>query len=284
VIDVREFKGPEAGACLLVFGAIHGNEVCGPRALLRIAEEIKSGQLKLLKGRLRLVPVCNQKAFDEKKRYIEENLNRVFEVSPSATSHERKLAHQLAPLLKDCDYFLDLHSMQAEGEAFVVLNQDLPESDAFGRALGLQWILKGWPDLYKNFPEKPSRCTQDYADLLGKPNALIECGSNGAPEADQVAYECTLRALSHLGILGPEHVAPPRKSKSLRLTDLYFRDSAQDSFLKVWENFEPVQAKMVIGHRADGKPVLSPRDGYIVFPSSASAVGTEWFYIATAES
>lgn len=280
MIRALEFSSERPGPHLLIFGAIHGNEICGTYALRRLAAELESGQRRLLKGRCTFVPVCNERAFNEGRRFIEENLNRVFHADEPATSHERRVAAELVPLVDRCDLLLDLHSMQSEGEPFAFLNQDRPESEALCRSLGVAWIMKGWPELYSGFPDRLSSCTQTYADRRGKPNALIECGTNGRPEADAVAYRAAISAMVALGMMDDMEPLPKVEPKFLNLTDLYFREAVEDRFVKTWKNFEPVRAGDLIGHRGDGSEVRCPRDGFLVFPSPISEVGTEWFYVA----
>jgi predicted deacylase len=280
---IREFKSGLPGPRLLVFGAIHGNEVCGARALERLASEFESGLRRLLRGSCVFVPVCNERAFASGTRFVEENLNRVFCPHENETSYERQLANRLSPLMKECDFFLDLHSMQSEGDPFAFLNTPSAGSEKLCRSLGVRWIVTGWPELYSGFPDKDSCCTQTYADRLGVPNTLVECGTHGAPEADEVAYRSTLRCLAHLGLVAEAPPVQHAETLFLKLTDLRFRESAEDRFVKVWKNFEPIREGEVVGYRADGKPERAPRDGFIVFPSPVSAVGTEWFYVAVAD-
>jgi predicted deacylase len=283
-----EFVAAPSGPHLLVLGAIHGDEVCGSRALARLAREFEQGTCKLQRGRCTFVPVCNERAYAQNRRYVEQNLNRVILRYEDPQSYEQGLATEVAAMIEDCDVLLDLHSMQPEGDPFVFLNRPSPASEALCRALGMRWIMKGWPELYAAHPDKLSHCTQSYADRFGKPNALIECGTNGDPRADEVAYDATVRCLAHLGLLSvvDAQVTPGfTEPAMLTLTDLYFRDSPEDRFAKTWRNFEPVHAGEIIGYRADGQmPVSCPRTGFIVFPSPVSAVGTEWFYVAQGES
>jgi predicted deacylase len=284
MIRIREFSSNAPGPRLLVFGAIHGNEVCGPLALERLASELESGQLGLSRGSLRMVPVCNEGAFVARSRYVDENLNRVFQTHDAPRSHERRLANQLAPLVEGSDYLLDLHSMQAKGDPFVFLNRPNPHSEDFCKALGTEWIVKGWPELYESFPELQACCTQTYADRQGVPNALIECGSHDDPAAAEVAYGAVRRALAHLGMAAPLNDEAASPISFLTLKDLYFRESEHDAFAKTWRNFESIEEGELVGFRGPERvPVLSPRQGVIVFPSPVSSIGTEWFYVAVRE-
>ena len=283
VIPTFRRAGVAPGPHLVVFGAIHGNEVCGPLALQRLMEEFESGKRTLLKGTCTFVPVCNARAFAANTRYIEENLNRVFLVREDPTSHEGQLANELAPLVHQADYLLDLHSMQADGEPFVFLNNPNRSSEEFCHALGVPCIMKGWPELYAAHPDKLANCTQSFADRLAIPNALIECGRHDDPQSVEVAYRTVLNALNFLGLCATGPVIL-RTTRFLELRSIFFREHAGDTFVKTWRNFEPVRQGDIVGHRATGEPVRSNVDGFIVFPSPVSAVGTEWFYVAESAS
>ncbi|MDP2104085.1 MAG: succinylglutamate desuccinylase/aspartoacylase family protein, partial [Candidatus Gracilibacteria bacterium] len=67
------------GIHILFFGAIHGNEVCGPKALDEIIQDFETHKIELKSGKVTFVPICNKMAHDEGKRYIDVNLNRVIE-------------------------------------------------------------------------------------------------------------------------------------------------------------------------------------------------------------
>ncbi len=280
MIQIHEFVGEESGTHLLILGGIHGNEVCGPRALSKLVDELRGGKRTLAKGRLTIVPVCNPRAHAANVRFIEENLNRVFEPSDAPKSYERRLAQSLAPLVARCDALLDLHSMQSKGEAFSVLNQDRPGSASLCRALGTRWMLSGWPEVYRDHADKDSCCTQSLADRHDKASALIECGQHGSVEADRVAEIAIERALAHFGLggLAAGHVAnlEPRR---VHLRSVHFRESDGDRLLKDFENFESLRQGDPIVKRADGRVEHAPEDGVIVFPSPHSAIGTELYYL-----
>ena len=71
MINKFEFLGTESGVNVLILGAIHGNETAGPKAINRLISEIESGKIKLLKGKLVLVPVCNVEANKKDVRSID---------------------------------------------------------------------------------------------------------------------------------------------------------------------------------------------------------------------
>ena len=71
------FEGAKEGKSLLLLGCVHGNEVAGEYALKRLVNEIKTGEIVIKKGKLTIVPVCNELANKKDVRQIDENLNRV---------------------------------------------------------------------------------------------------------------------------------------------------------------------------------------------------------------
>ena len=61
-LRIHQFAGLEAGPRVLVLGAVHGNEVCGARAIERVVRELDEGRLSIARGTLTLVPVTNPRA------------------------------------------------------------------------------------------------------------------------------------------------------------------------------------------------------------------------------
>ena len=77
---------------LLVTGAVHGNERCGPQAIRQAATEIASGALKLEHGRVVFVPVVNRLADYRNVRFVDENLNRIFKYHSDPKTLEQRIA------------------------------------------------------------------------------------------------------------------------------------------------------------------------------------------------
>ncbi len=86
--------------------ATHGDERIG----LSVAEEIK--KLHISKKVL-IVQIANEKALRQKKRFIDQDLNRSF---PGKTTgnHEQMLAYKLLPTIKSADVVIDIHSTKSE--------------------------------------------------------------------------------------------------------------------------------------------------------------------------
>lgn len=285
------------GPSLVVLGAVHGNEVCGAHAIVRAIDDLTHGRLRLLRGRLTLVPVANPLAFAQATREGERNLNRRFLPQPDPQDYEDRITHQLAPLLAQHEVLLDLHSFHTPGDPFAMVGPRnnsgarepfarAAEEMALARALGAQQVVEGWLEVYDRaaglrgeLPDDEGIGTNEYMRSQGGYAVTIECGQHEDPEAIDVATRAIHGALAHLELV---HVlAPPRfAGPAARLKDVVLRESPADRLAQDWHSFDAVQAGDVIAHRADGTPVAAPYDGCVLFPHPEAEVGQELFYLA----
>jgi uncharacterized protein len=304
------YHGLEEGPRLVVLGAVHGNETCGTQAILRLVGELERGERELLKGLLTLVPVTNPLAYQRGERMGERNLNRNFRITAAPADFEDRVANRLCPLLAAHDVLLDLHSFHTPGEPFVMLGPEdnaagletfrrAAEEEALVRRLGPRRIVEGWLETYARGvarrianPNATLRAqmlstdpsygigTTEYMRGQGGYGVTLECGQHDDPEAPEVAYQAILNALAHLGMLELPPPPPRPDLEVLRLVEVVDRDHMDDRFTRPWQSFDRVRAGEPVGQRADGQPVLSPADGFIVFPNPNALPGNEWFYRA----
>ena len=285
------------GPSLVVLGAVHGNEVCGAHAIVRAIDDLTHGRLRLLRGRLTLVPVANPLAFAQATREGERNLNRRFLPQPEPQDYEDRITRQLAPLLAQHEVLLDLHSFHTPGDPFAMVGPRnnsgarepfarAAEEMALARALGAQQVVEGWLEVYDRaaglrgeLPDDEGIGTNEYMRSQGGYAVTIECGQHEDPEAIDAATRAIHGALAHLELA---HVpAPPRfAGPAARLKDVVLRESPADRLAQDWHSFDAVQAGDVIAHRADGTPVAAPYDGCVLFPHPEAEVGQELFYLA----
>ncbi|MBV9159170.1 MAG: succinylglutamate desuccinylase/aspartoacylase family protein [Candidatus Kaiserbacteria bacterium] len=278
MIESFEFKGPEAGPAVLFFGAIHGNEVCGPKAIRRFVDELQSGVRSLQKGSVTFVPVCSPRAYEANTRYCEENLNRIFKRTENPTSYEAALANELAPFIERCDVFLDLHSMTASGKPFIFIDFPSDATHALARSLPAEMAIVGWPELYKRpETEHDSFDTTTYAAEHGKAGLLIECGQHEDPEAAEVAYRAIENTLIHCGVLLGN--APENDLTIIEMDRVFFRKSEAEKFAKDWQHLEHVNKDEILFYDENGAPVTAPYDAYVIMPKESAKVDEEWLYL-----
>lgn len=266
------------GPSLLVFGAIHGDETCGPAALSRLAEELSAGTVRLTRGTLALVPVCNPRAYESGARFVDKNLNRVFRPHAAPSCYEEGLADELAPLVARHDFLLDLHSLSSGDAPFVFRDYADAATVAFAGALGVADVVTGWPEMYS---ETADVDTGAYARSLGKVGVTVECGRHGSAESAQVAYRAVRAAMAHLGLAEGERLLPA--AVRVIRAETIFRKERPGEFVRAWKNFDAVRAGETVGRYADGSELKAPADGLVILPYAGARPGDEWFYFGVPE-
>jgi predicted deacylase len=297
------------GTRLIVLGAVHGNETCGTHAITRLAAELDAGMLRLARGCLTLVPVTNPLAYANARRTGDRNLNRKLAPTETPREYEDHVANWLCPLLAQHEVLLDLHSFQSASAPFVMVG---PENNAgtlepFTQAareealvvrLGVGRAVDGWLDTYAAGAARRRELaasmsstaldtdpsygigTTEYMRSVGGCALTLECGQHDDPRGRDVAYQAILNTLAHLRLIDAPDPPPVARLEGLRLCELFPRLHAGDTFVRGWKSFDAVAAGTRIATRHDGSTVVSPFDGYVVFPNPLAQPGNEWFYLA----
>jgi uncharacterized protein len=292
---------------LIILGAVHGNEVCGTRAIERLISEIDSGALRIERGTLTLVPVTNPLAYALKRRQGDRNLNRNLRLNADPKDFEDRIANALCPLLDAHEVLLDLHSFHTGGQPFVMLGprDNAGPLEPFHHAaaetqlaahLGVSRVVEGWLDTYalgvnrrrKGKPDANPLLldaaygvgTTEYMRSRGGYGVTLECGQHEDPQAPEVAYRAIRQTLALLKLIDTSPETPTQTFEVLRLEDVIDLEDSGDTFVREWQSFDPVKAGDLIGHRHDGREVRVEHDGFIIFPNPRALPGNEWFYFA----
>lgn len=302
----RHYTSPAAGPKLIVLGAVHGNEVAGTRAILRIAEALDSGALELLRGALTLVPITNPLAYNKGQRAGDRNLNRALLPTDTPQEYEDHIANWLCPLLAQHDVLLDLHSFQSPGQPFAMLGPQnntgtlepfahAAEEEALIVRLGVSRVLDGWLATYargvarrRGSPfataltahERYGIGTTETMRAHGGWAITLECGQHDDPAAPEVAWQAIRNTLAHLGMIDAPPPQPAAALEALQLVDVIDRHHPDDRFAREWASFDRLSAGTLIAVRADGSELRAGHDGHIVFPNVRAEPGNEWFYLA----
>lgn len=309
-LRAHRFAGLLPGPRLIVLGAVHGNEVCGTLAIERLLSDIDAGRLRVERGLLTLVPVCNPMAYAQRRRQGERNLNRRLLPRERPIDFEDHLANVLCPWLSEHDVLLDLHSFHTAGLPFAMIgpHDNQGSLEPFGQAeaelrmaihLGPTRLVEGWLEAYaRGAARRLKRAgasnglaadadpsygigTTEYMRTQGGYGITLECGQHDDPEAPEVAYRAILQTLALLEMAPGVPLRPPAPAfQLLSLGEVVDRLHPGDCFTRDWESFDPVAAGQPIGVRHDGSVVAASDDGHIVFPNPRAEVGNEWFYFA----
>ena len=287
------YTGLGKGPRLIITGAVHGNETCGTKAILRVMEEIDSGKLLVANGSVTFVPVTNPLAYQLVRRSGDRNLNRNLFPNENPQDFEDQIANWLCPLLAQHDVLLDLHSFNADSEPFVMmgpLDNDGPlqpfkhadKERALARRLGVRRFVDGWLGTYgQGVQRRMSDASQletvlrygvgttEFMRTTGGYALTLECGQHNDPAAPEVAYRAIMNTLAFLNVIDAPAPEPIPADKT----------DAADSFVQTWSSFDPVSRGQQIGVRADGTPVTSELDGRILFPDVNAGANQEWYYL-----
>ena len=274
------------GKRLLVTGGVHGDEYCGPEAVKRVITAVESGDVVVQKGALECIPVCNPKAYAQRTRFVERNLNRYLFPKEDKTHYEDFIDPALCAAIDRADFLVDLHSYASQGDAFMFIGNKNAEETAFARALGIRDFVCGWAEAYGDSGkkgDKESQGTTEYVRLQGGLGVTLECGHHHNKDAADVGYYAALRALDHLGMLAPDCAAKqslpaaPPDGRCVRMKSVFYRDPGM-KWVKEWRHFDELRKGDVIATSDAGATVLAQEDGFIVLPKAHAKVGEEWFY------
>ena len=306
-----QYTGTNPGVRLIVTGAVHGNETCGTKAILRVLDDIESGRLNIIAGQVTFVPITNPLAYAKGERTGDRNLNR--NLSPTATpkDFEDHIANWLCPLFAAHDVLLDLHSTRASNPAFAMLGpvdndgslqpfRHHANERALAARLGVGRFVDGWLNTYAlgvsrrtadakstgaqlnplNTDARYGIGTTEYMRSTGGYAITLECGQHDAAASPDVGYQAIANALAFLGISDGAMPAPVTDAEQLHMVEVIDKQHADDVFAREWASFNRLHKGDLIGTRHDGAKIVAENDGYILFPDAGALPGNEWFYLA----
>jgi len=302
------YTGLGKGPRLIITGAVHGNETCGTKAILRVMEQIDSGKLLIANGSVTFVPVTNPLAYRLVQRSGQRNLNRNLFPNDDPQDFEDQVANWLCPLLAQHDVLLDLHSFNADSEPFVMVGptnndgalQPFRHADkerALARRLGVRRFVDGWLATYGQGVQRRMTDTSqlqtvlrygvgttEYMRSTGGYALTLECGQHDDPAAPDVAWCAIMNTLAFLNVIDAPQPLPLALDQMEALSMVVVHDKADknDAFVRKWASFDPVAKGQQIGVRADGTSVTAEFDGRILFPSIDAGANQEWYYLARA--
>jgi len=302
------YTGLEKGIRLIVTGAVHGNETCGTKGILRVMAELDSGALLVTHGSVTFVPIVNPLAYRKQQRSGDRNLNRNLFPTPTPQDFEDHIANWLCPLLAQHDVLLDLHSFNAPSAPFVMVGpldndgtlqpfRHAAKERAWARRLGVGRFVDGWLATYGDGVQRRSRNRSDAAELennlrygvgtteymrsTGGYALTLECGQHADPAAPDVAYRAIVNTLAFLELIdapAPAAIALDAM-EALSMVVVHDKRDAGDRFTRQWSSFDPVAEGEQIGVRADGTPVVAEFSGRILFPDMNAQPNHEWYYL-----
>ena len=302
------------GKRILILGAVHGNEVAGTHGIRRVINEIESGALEILNGTVTFVPITNPMAYALKRRVGDRNLNRNLAPTDPPIEFEDHIANWLCPLMAKHEVLLDLHSFQAQGQAFVMVgpgnNSGELEPTIHGDTerdwalrLGVNRAVDGWLSTYAvgvetrrnralqqnptvgkrhDLDAKYGVGTTEYMRTTGGIALTLECGQHEDPHGIEVAYHAIRNTLAYFELTSDAIPPLAARTEGLHIAQVIDKFDMADTFSRAWQSFDPLKADEVIGTRANGEILTAPKDGRILFPNALAEANHEWFYLTEA--
>ena len=279
-VQILTYSSPKIGRRLVVLGGVHGNEVCGTKAIRAFLPKLDSGAVEIVAGSVTFVPCCNPLAFERGARYVDHNLNRHLCRKESPKDYEDQVANILCPVLEACDVLLDLHSYHTHGPAFIFAGPDGTEETAFRRSLGPAIEVYGWADGYARALGKAndttSNGTTEYTRLHGGVALTLECGHHADPSSVDVATQAIENAMAYCGLTERTAKTYPLDLR-VRLENVYWRKD-NGRLARAWHHLDPIKAGEPFAFDEKGAPIAAEKDGYVILPKETCPVGDEWFY------
>ena len=302
-LETIRFHGLKAGPKLLVLGAVHGNETCGPNAIAKVIEDCRAGRVSVQRGEVTFLPVANPKAYRQDTREGDRNLNRDLRERPQPADNEDRIGNRLSAILRAHDMLLGVHSFSGEGVPFVFFG---PEDNrgtlepfrhaqaemAFAGCLGVDLMIHGWLDIYvrliaarerQNLPRlavTEGFGTTEFMRFAGGYGVTLECGRHDDPASVDVGYAAIRNVLAHLG-LTDEPAPAPAARMVVHMDDLVICEAEGDRQEGARRTGDRVAKGTPDARPADGAVVAMPRDGFIIFPNPKAKPGERICYLGS---
>jgi succinylglutamate desuccinylase len=253
-----DVKGPR----VVMFSGVHGDEISGIHAVEKLFFDFFNGARTLLKGSLTLTR-SNAHAIAAERRYLKYNLNRMYkdEYGPDIDRNEYEYtrAQELKSILRECDYFLDLHSAPIAQEPFLIAEQHAID---FFSKLGLPHIIMGWNKFSGGTTGGDG---ENYANMHGAIAATLESGSHFEKRSNDVAYRTVITMLSLLGIIDGVKDASRAEAEVIDMYAVVTKEADDFRYAGNVENFQRFKRDEAFAFQ-NGKPITVKEDTILLIP------------------
>jgi succinylglutamate desuccinylase len=301
---IGRYEGQEKGPLLILFGAMHGNEQAGVKAIdlmmkMLEVEPITNPAFEY-KGKV-IGLVGNLAAFKQQRRFIDkdlnrcwirENVNRAFYPENDREMAEldeirsiiQHIFREIKTYRPDKVYVLDLHTTSSHGGIFTIVPED-GESITIGKALGAPVITQ--------LTRGIAGTTMQYftTENLGVPTVCFtfESGQHDDPLSVNRAIAAITNCMKIIGSIDGRHIENRHNAllveysqnlpKLCRLVTKHLIGPDDEFVMKEgYQNFQRVKKGEILGHDRKGV-VKSPHNGMILMPLYQKLGGEGFFLV-----
>ena len=282
MLNITHFKSDKYGSTVCILGAVYGDDVCGTIAINKLISDINSGTIRLTKGALYLAPIVNNKAYEQKKRFCEVDLNRVFKRNIDVSLHEEVLAQELMGIINKSDLVLDLQSSATRDLSFIFQDSSDRKTLSLVKSLPINNVILGRNKIYKNIRDVS---IMDYIYSINSYGVVIKCGKHKNPQSVEVAYKNILSALNHLSMIECEEyiynhfIESDTAKKKYFMLNSFVRKPKGGRFLKDWINGEKLLKGQEIAKDSQDVIYKTDRECVICLPCDNVNEGEAWYYL-----
>lgn len=305
---IGTYTGPEPGALVVVFGAVHGNEPAGVQALEEIfrmlAREPRVNPGFAFRGKL-VGLIGNRQAFASGQRFLRKDLNRMWtldnlhRIQHGGPDHldaeDREMAELIACIQAEISamrpealILLDLHTTSADGGIFCI-----PANDTASLRLAKELhapvilgMLDGLEGTLLHF------ATGNHFEINGYPKhslcAAFEAGQHNDPLSVSRSIAAIVNCLRAAGCIRAEDVDSRHETILKKFSDPlpkvtrlhhvhHIRPGDAFRMRPGYVNFQPIRHGEHLADDASG-PVLAPQQGLILMPLY-QPLGSDGFFV-----
>lgn len=248
--NIFNFSSNKEGLNVAILAGVHGDEKSGIIAIKEVVKnfEVNSGNVIFI--------ICNQKAINENKRYIDENLNRCFLKSKIKTNnYEENIANELKVILNQCDICLDLHnSTSIKSEPFIICERNATK---YLDSINCKKVCYG-------FDTNEPGGTDYYMNTINKVGICAECGYLGDDNLDFVR-DLIINFLNKTKNLETTNYFTYNNKEFFELEETYVCDEECEIYYN-FKDFEYIEENMIIGYKLNSKEdIIIDKDSYLLF-------------------
>jgi len=262
--SITKVIGQMPGSTVAVFAGIHGNERAGVLAMNKVRQSIHVN-----KGVVYFV-LANPEAVAQSVRYLEKNLNRLFDPGNTGQTIEDRRARELMKILDQSDALLDLHGYNGpEDEPFIITGKKGLE---IAKRLDFRHVVS-------EISKAGDGATDCYMESIDKPGLCLECGSNFRPEQYVgLAEKSIYQFLQFYGLI--DEIVPFNSvnQNTFNVKNIVIRQSDNFSFSRDYKNFDKLEADSVFARDGE-RAYVAKENEYIIFPRPNQKIGQEAFTI-----
>lgn len=265
-IQVIEKIGRQPGQTIAIIAGVHGNEVCGIKAIDKLIPslKIKSGKVIFI--------YANLEAIKQNKRFVEYNLNRCFlkiQSEDIKNTLEGRTAVQIMNILDEVDVLLDIHASNSTDSVPFIIGEE--KTWEFAKVMPLNIISFNWNEFEKG-------ATDDYMNSRGKIGFGIECGYVLDPKCQGIAETAIINFLIKTGAIEGQ-IAEIKNQTIFKIVDLYKNKKNSFKKIRAFADFEYLDKETSIGYEG-AQEVFADKGQYIIFVRDRSELNQECFVLA----